>query len=115
MYIIDNLHIKIKKAAARKNITLKILAIDMDLTEQGLHNILKRDNMPLDKFLNMAKGLDMRPDELLNYITTNTDANEVKKDAEPFIKSDGNKFIELMHEVIKTNKIIEDILKSKQN
>ena len=113
MYIIENLHNKIKKAAAHKNIALKILAINMDMTEQGLYNILKRDNMPLDKFLNMAKGLDMKPDELLKYIITDTSANALQNDDNMQTAQVNGNYENLLQQVIITNKIIVDILTHK--
>lgn len=109
MYIIDNLHIKIKNIAGRKNIALKALAIDMDMTEQGLHNILKRGNMPLDKFLSMANGLDMQPSELLNAIIKDTNPMAVNDTPQVFIKASNN-YEDLMKQVIITNKIIENLI-----
>ena len=105
MQKIENLHIKIKKAAARKNITLKLLANDMDMTEQGLYNILKRDNMPLDKFLAMANGLNIDPCELLSTIikSDNVDDNSTN------INSNDATINQLLEQVIKTNKIIENL------
>lgn len=115
MYIIDNLDNKIKSIVKRKHTTLKELAISMELTEPGLYSILRRDNMPLDKFLAMANGLDIAPCELLSIITINTSANAINDDGEAFIPINDATIDELLKQVIKTNKIIETLLTKKHN
>lgn len=63
---------KIKELCEKKNVTMKQAAIELGMTEQSLHKIIKANSTKIDTLLTMAQYFNVEPAYFFDNYSTNT-------------------------------------------
>lgn len=63
---------RIKELCEKKNVTMKQAAVELGMTEQSLHKIIKANSTKIDTLLSMAQYFNVEPAYFFDSYSTGT-------------------------------------------